>query len=212
MAQIFISHSAKDKELINFLSNAGASTKVKLVFEEFEKLVVGPVGSDKIKQDIHSSNAVFIVLSRNVDQTPYTRDWVVWESGIASSSNKDVWIIEEAPEIGQLSIVIPHLRHFVILLRNDNFLSYMIKILESYDDSHVLGTIAAGAGAGAFLGGAGALVGAVAGLIMSDKTKNRPTGITIKCVQCSSSYQLHYPEGLQYFRCPVCNLSLRFNQ
>jgi hypothetical protein len=38
MAQIFVSHSAKDKELVSFLSKAFSSTNVKAVFEEFEAI------------------------------------------------------------------------------------------------------------------------------------------------------------------------------
>ena len=42
MAQIFVSHSAKDKELVAFLSKAFAATPVKAVFEEFEAILRGP--------------------------------------------------------------------------------------------------------------------------------------------------------------------------
>ena len=39
MAQIFVSHSAKDKELVSFLSSAFAPTQVRVVFEEFEAIL-----------------------------------------------------------------------------------------------------------------------------------------------------------------------------
>jgi hypothetical protein len=37
MAQIFVSHSKDDKDLVDFFSKAVKGTKVKAVFEEFEK-------------------------------------------------------------------------------------------------------------------------------------------------------------------------------
>ena len=45
MAQIFVSHSAKDAELVGFLAKAGAGTKVRLVFEEFEGELGGELGT-----------------------------------------------------------------------------------------------------------------------------------------------------------------------
>ncbi|PXF57497.1 MAG: hypothetical protein C4B59_15200 [Candidatus Methanogaster sp.] len=52
MAQIFISHSGKDKDLRDFFSNAFAGTKVKVIFEEFEKIFRDKVTSEQIAKDI----------------------------------------------------------------------------------------------------------------------------------------------------------------
>lgn len=48
MAQIFVSHSAKDKELVAFLSKAFASTPVRAIFEEFEAILKGPANAPRI--------------------------------------------------------------------------------------------------------------------------------------------------------------------
>ena len=45
MAQIFVSHSAKDRDLVALLSRAFAATKVKGVFEEFEAILNGPANA-----------------------------------------------------------------------------------------------------------------------------------------------------------------------
>jgi hypothetical protein len=42
VAQIFLSHIAKDKDLAEFLSKAFASTQVKALFEEFEAVFKEP--------------------------------------------------------------------------------------------------------------------------------------------------------------------------
>ncbi|GBD32117.1 hypothetical protein HRbin33_01081 [bacterium HR33] len=207
MAQVFISHSARDKDLVDFFARLGARTKVRLVFEELEAILAGTISPQKIRRDIASSNAVFLILSKNVQAIPHTRDWVVWEAGVAS--NKDIWIFELASDRGTVSVVTPFLRHYVVFEPNDSYFNYLSAVLESYDDSHVLGTLAATTGIGAALGeGAGALLGLVAGAIMSDRRGSRPTGVPLKCVHCSSVYSAHLPDGTTTFRCPVCNTAL----
>jgi len=84
MAQIFISHSAIDGDLVDFFSRAGAGTKVRLVFEEFEKIMNGSVTPVQVGNDIDQSQAMFVVLSRNVEDVEHTRDWVLWETGRAN--------------------------------------------------------------------------------------------------------------------------------
>jgi len=41
MAQIFISHSAKDKRIIEFINRAFASTRVEAKYEEIEAILDG---------------------------------------------------------------------------------------------------------------------------------------------------------------------------
>jgi hypothetical protein len=55
MAQIFISHSAKDSELVSFFAKANAGTKVRLVFEEFEKIMNGSVALLQVTNDIRGN-------------------------------------------------------------------------------------------------------------------------------------------------------------
>jgi hypothetical protein len=206
MAQIFISHSANDKDLVNFFSRAGAATKVKLVFEEIEKLASGEVTGAKIQKDIQGSNAVFIVLGPGVHGTSHTRDWVVWESGVAS--NKEIWVFEPFSSLGQISVVIPRLLNYVVLNMNDSFLEFVRQVIHSYDDSHVLPTALATGGLGAAGGPIGAGIGFVAGLFLSSQQNPRPTGVHLRCAKCPASFHFHFPDGLTAFRCPVCNAAL----
>jgi len=219
MSQIFVSHSAKDKGTVDFFSNAFAGTKVRAVFEEFEKILTGEITPSKVITDIESSKAIFVILSENVQNIPHTRDWVLWETGVAT--NRDIWVFEPYPLFGTISVVIPCLRHYVIFGINGPWLGYIRRIIESYDDSHTLPTVlitsAMGAGIGAALiekdkaGGAvlGGIGGTIAGLAMSDKSKERPVGLNVVCASCRSSYNIHIPDGLNRFRCPVCNMFLQ---
>lgn len=222
MAQIFVSHSKRDKDLVDFFSNAFATTKVKAIFEEFEKILTGERTSHSVVQDIENSKALFVVLSQNVHNIPHTRDWVVWETGVAK--NKDIWVFEPYSQLGGIAIVIPYLRHYVIFGSTKHWLGYIRRIIESYDDSHTLLTVLltglTGAEIGAALsekdktGGAivGGIGGTIAGLAISDRSKKRPMGLNIVCVNCRSSYNIHLPQGMDLFRCPVCNNFLKIKK
>lgn len=214
MAQIFISHSQKDKDLRSFFSDAFAGTNVKAVFEEFEKILGKEVSSEQIAREIEKSRALFVILSKNVQDIPHTRDWVVWETGVAK--NKDIWIFEPYRQFGKISVVTPFLRHYAIFDINDSWLGYIRRIVESYDDSHILGTLLVTGGLGALIGSAlaederdgaitGGILGGFAGLAMSDKTKFRPTGLKTVCVSCNSTFAVHIPREMNKIRCPVCN-------
>jgi DNA-directed RNA polymerase subunit RPC12/RpoP len=215
MAQIFVSHSAKDEELVSFLSRAFASTQVKGVFEEFEAILKGPANAARIANDIRQSNAVFVLLSNTVEQLKHTRDWVGWEGGAAAitalETNKDVWVLEPVTDMDKLSIVVPHFRHYVGFdPKEPKWQAYLSQLIVSYDDSHFLKAISLGAATGGIIGeGVGALWGAGAGLLFAAMTSNtRATGLPIRCPQCSSSYSVHLDQPLM--RCPVCNSRLIF--
>lgn len=129
-------------------------------------------------------------------------------------------MFEPISQLGRISVVTPYLRHYVIFDTSDDWLGYIRRIIESYDDSHVLPTVSAttltGAAVGAALGEKdkigsavlGGALGGLAGLVISDKSKERPTGIGVICSNCSSSYNIHIPQGINIFRCPVCNTYL----
>ena len=197
----------------DFFTNAFGGIKVIGIFEEFEKIVKGTVTPKQISIDIGNSKEIFVILGQNVQDLPHTRDWVVWETGVAN--NKDIWIFEPISQFGNISVVTPYLRHYVIFDTNDDCFGYIRRIIESYDDSHVLPTLLVSGGLGALLDEknkiGGAVLGALAGLAISDKSKERPTGIEVICSECSSSYNIHIPKRMNIFRCPVCNADLEIN-
>ena len=214
MAQIFVSHSSKDLELRELVAKAFASTKVKGVFEEFEAILQGPANAQRVLQHISQSNAVFMLLGRNVQDLPHTRDWVAFEGGAAAASStmqpvKDIWVIESIDDMNTLSFVVPRLQHYISLdPKNDGWQGYLTQIISSYDDSHVLPGMAAGGLVGAAARNAqGALVGVGVGLLLAIvKSQARPVGVPIHCPQCASVYNVHL--SAIRMRCPVCNLRL----
>src|SRR5437016_4433126 len=116
MAQIFISHSASDESYKNFFNQAFATSGVSAKYEEIEQLEKGLITTAQIEFDIKVSNAVFVLLSKNVDSRLHTRDWIGYEVGFAKGANggnKDVWVFENAADGGSLTKVIPNFDHYV---------------------------------------------------------------------------------------------------
>ncbi len=206
MAKIFVSHSQRDKDIIHFFLEAFAGTTVKPHLEELEKDLPTGVTAEQIERDIQSSNAVFVLLSENVQTLEHTRDWITWECGTAR--NKDIWVFEPFESLGRIRVAVPRFNHYVLFERTEEWREYLRSIIESYDDSHVIPTLAAASGGGAMLGkedrGAGAAIGffvGLAGLILHSAFK--PSfGINVICWKCFSNYKVHRYGS---FRCAVCN-------
>src|SRR5712692_8115121 len=176
MADIFVSHSSHDLQEVDFFSRVAAGTNVRLIVEEFEKIVSGVVNAVTIQNHIRFAKAVFLLLSPNVHGLPHTRDWVLWESGVAA--NKDVWVFERYRDQGKVSVIVPFVRHYVVFEPSDACFRYFKQIIESYNDSHVLGTLLVTTGIGALIGrGGGAAAGVAAGLMMADRSNTRPAGL-----------------------------------
>ena len=132
--QIFVSHSQDDENLKGYFNKIFASSPVKAVYEEYEQLISGDVTVEKIKQDIDTSNAVFVLLSENVERKPHTRDWIAFEAGYACAKRKEVWVFEPADEFGKLSFITPGLSHYIPIYLDDNYFPYLRRIIDSYKD------------------------------------------------------------------------------
>lgn len=230
MSQIFISHSKKDEDIKSFFSSAFGSTNVKQEVMEYEKIMQGEITDKDIRINIQNSAAVFVLLSENVNDIPHTRDWVVWESAVAATLGKEIWVFEPVSDFGKINVALPYFNHYIpIDVNTDEAYAYVRSIIESYDDSQVLPNAVAGGVAGGFLGmigdtitsapqkppsGAvviGAAFGSVIGAISGSKSHLRPMGISTRCVNCHRLYNVHVRYEFT-FRCPGCNQYLELIQ
>jgi len=212
MAQIFISHSAKDTALKNFINQAFATTKVEAKYEEIEAILDGRRTAQQIATDIGRSNAVFILLGENVEKLRHTQQWVLWESGVAGAANKDIWVFEAHEDHGKLSVLIPHLHHHVCFEYSEPWLAYIRAVVSSYDDSHVLPAISAGVATGIASENAvaGILAGGIVALLLAGNKQGPPGGLmAILCTNCNSVYRIHRDPAWNLMRCPVCNVQLQ---
>ncbi len=204
MAKIFVSHSQHDRHIVDFLARVGAGTQVQIVFEELEGIVSGKMTAEKIRADIESSNAVFVVVTPQLASLAHSRDWVSWETGVAA--HRDVWVLEQRGDAGKVEVVTPALKHLVRYDASDAWVPYFRSIIMSYDDSHVLpAMVAGGTVGGAIRKGEGAVIGAGIALLVATLLNQRPQGVATCCAHCSSRYSVHLPIDEPSFRCPTCN-------
>lgn len=212
MAQIFISHSAKDRRFLEFINRAFAATKVEAKYEEIEAILDGRRTAPQIAFDIGRSNAVFILLGENVERLRHTQHWVLWESGVAGARNKEIWVFEPREDQAKVSVLIPHLHHHVCFEYSDPWLAYIRAIVMSYDDSHVLPAISAGFATSIATENpaAGLVAGGIVALLLAGNKQGPPAGLmAILCPNCKSVYRVHRDPVWNLMRCPVCNIELQ---
>jgi DNA-directed RNA polymerase subunit RPC12/RpoP len=207
MTQIFISHSRRDEQAKNFFYRAFSGTAVRPIWMEYEGTPSKTI-DEEIERKIQASNAVFFLLSETVENTLFTRDWMLWENG--KVREKDIWLFEPEESFGKVTVLLPRFRHFVRYQRTKPCRDYVNSIVRSYDDSSALGWAGAGAGIGALLSteerGGGAIVGGLVGAIAESIRRSKaPPGTHVNCLKCSYSYSVHLPSSTREFRCARCN-------
>jgi len=152
MSQIFVSHSARDEEIVNFFAKIFSVTNVKGVFKEIEGFR-NPQAWVEIQNDIQLSKAIFVLLGPHVQEIKHTRDWVVWESALGSPMRKEIWVFEPYESLGKIDVIIPHVDHYMIFQQTKEYRDYIRRIIEAYDISPVLpATLVGGIIGGAILG------------------------------------------------------------
>lgn len=139
MPEIFISHMAKDIDYRHYFLEICNLAKTRPIFEELEQIIQGKIFWWNILDDIDRAKAVFVILSQNIqkEEQKHTRDWIVWETGVAAAKKKDVWVLEPYREFGKISIVIPYLTHYMLFEISDEYTKYIKNIIESYSNPSI---------------------------------------------------------------------------
>lgn len=221
MAEIFMSHSRRDEDVRNLFRDVFAGENVAGKSVEFEEYESPPW--QYIQERVNAAKAVFVLLGPHVQQISYTRDWITWETGLASQAGKDIWVFE--PFSQWCNVAIPHVSHYVVYEKTPDAVKYVKRIVKSYDDSGQLASLMRGAiiggavggalgatsgerGAAAGGGGIGALLGALIEGVRTDVSRIRPMGTPIQCL-CKSTYRVH--ARLANFPCPTCRQWIQVN-
>lgn len=109
--QIFISHSHKDEQIVQYFVDKFDDTGVKPVRMEFEKWSrKGKPNWLWIRDEIKESKALFLLLSKNIIEKQQTQNWVSFEIGVASMcvAPVPVFVFEEE----RVQFPIPYLSHY----------------------------------------------------------------------------------------------------
>jgi len=203
MAQIFISHSQRDEGIKNLFLRAFRGTGVDDIYREYENAPPTGVTAELIERDIELSSAVFVLLSETVESLPFTRDWILFECGIAAAKQKPVWVFEPYDSFGKITTTIPRFEHYVRFNDNDAWRQYLNSIVAPYNDAPMLGRIVVTILGGIAFGVPGAVVSLVGSLALF-QTPERPAGYLTSCPRCQRAFSAHLSNEREPFRCPNC--------
>lgn len=203
MAQIFISHSQRDETIKNLFLRAFRGSGVQDIYREYENAPATGVSAELIRQDIELSSAVFVLLSETVQSLPFTRDWILFECGIAVAKQKPIWVFEPYGSFGRITMTIPSFAHYVRFGETDPWRQYINSIAASYDDTPAIARLvvtALGAWVYGVPGAVVSLLGSLAVFPGSEHPEGHPTG----CPNCGRAFVAHLPGESEPFRCPNC--------
>lgn len=202
MANIFISHSRRDKELVTamakVLRNIGHNPIIEEFIPEEEK---EPIPYEEIRKNVNLSDYVFLFLTDNIVKTEYTHNWVAFEIGLTANDGKRLFVFERAGV--PVPYPIPYLTDYMIFDADSANDILDIQTLSKKIDEIPKQVVGSGIGAllGLPFGPIGLVLGGLAGAVLGANA-SEPI-LKIQCPFCSVSfhyYSPHYPE----FNCPAC--------
>jgi len=206
MTNIFISHSQKDKEIIQIFRNAFNGTKVNPILLEYERYSNPPWR--EIKNRIQSSSALFVLLGQNIKSSDYTQNWISYEVGIADSFNKPIWIFEDINN--EILFPIPNVNHYLLYnpVQPESLL-YLKTVISSYAVNPLasLGGIllAAAITTNPIAILAAGLIGSKVGI------PSKPQGTKLICVYHDCQVTFEFYNNNTQFNCPSCRRPLTRN-
>ena len=210
MSIVFISHSKRDSDLVirikQILENIGHTPALEEFIPESDKK---PIPYDEIRTKVSGSDVVFLFLTDNIVATEYTKNWVIFEVGVASSMKKPLYIFERQGV--PIQYPLPYFTDYMLF--DQNSIDSLLEI-QTIAKTHVgkvpigtTGGVISGAAVGAIAGPAGALVGAIlGGLIGYGADTSSSSNIrTITCPYktCKIRFRYHSTR-ITKFMCPAC--------
>lgn len=88
---IFISHSSKDKEIINLVEVNFENTRIDKVPYFARHYIAGKNPADKFIEAMKDSIALFVIITNNVINDLDTLNWVLFEIGLAKGRELHVY-------------------------------------------------------------------------------------------------------------------------
>lgn len=169
MAQIFISHSQRDEDIKDLFLRAFRGTGVTDIYQEYEDAPPTGVTAEIIERNIEASSALFVLLSERVQGLQHTRDWILFECGLAK--NKSIWVFEPYELYGRITVTMLRFNHYVRFRNDSVFRQYIHSIIASYNDGPMWGKLGSTALGGLAYGPWGAVGGFILGLLASQVSR-----------------------------------------
>lgn len=180
------------------LSNVGHS----VILEEFvPKEQKAEVPYEEILRNVQRSDYVFLFLTDNVILTPYTRNWVSHEVGVASALQKRLFVFERKGY--PLPYPIPYVTDFMLFDENEvvDILNIQLLAKKAGEIPRPLVGGGAGAVAGIPFGPLGVFIFGLIGAVVGKMTE-QPL-LRLRCSHCRTPFNYWSPQ-VQRFHCPCC--------
>lgn len=205
MVKIFISHSRHDKDILDCFDRLFAGTNVKAIRVEFEEINNTP--AEDIKRWIEESSSIFVLLGSNIINRNQTKSWISWETGLATSMKKPIWVFEQFDN--PIDFPVPHVDHYILYnLGDKQHHNYIKSLIEEHEKNPELAAAVLGALIGGSIGsGPGALIGGLLGLLSKQNYKLPLTMCPYS--DCRSAFYLH--SKTNQFNCPICRRRIQMN-
>ena len=129
--RVFISHS-KDDPNLGFFHKVFSGLNTKAIWMEFESIT--PPAGVSIANEIHHSDALFVLLSNELVSRPHTSSWVSFEIGLAARSIKtmlykgiDIYVFE--PLDNPIDFVVPYCDYYMLYKDAVDHIKYLKNII-----------------------------------------------------------------------------------
>ena len=211
MTQVFISHSRKDRELINNVATMLRNVNDEPVLMEYmPRTIRDRPNWAMIRKVVSDSDYLMLFKTDNAITTDYTKSWIIYEVGLAAAYGKRLFVFErKGPPI---RFPIPYLTDYMIFDPGKvrDFLAIQAIVTDSkktgkagaygelYRDMHVLAPQ---------MKAMEQIINAFSGNMFAPGTKlDGDFGIT--CMRCKTRFRYYSREKFP-FNCPVCLTGIR---
>jgi len=199
MSSIFLSHSQKDKSIIDIFLQAFSDTTVNPILMEYEKFQNPPW--NEIRNKIQTSASLFVLLGSNLKSSDYTQNWVSYEIGLADALGRQIWVFEDINN--EIIFPIPHVHHYLIYDSKDpDSLNYLKQIVASYAINPTGALVGLVLTAALISNPIGWIIGGLIGSKVGVPT--RPSGVNLQCYHQDCQVQFRFYNENKTIRCPSC--------
>ncbi len=137
-SQIFLSHSKEDPNL-TFFHKVLSGLATRLVAVELEEIFAPPAAF--IIDQINSSDALFVSLSKPLEELLHTRNWVSFEIGLAANRpwpgvflqkiGIDIIVFEPLEyHVEPIQFPVPYFHYYIEYENNDEWVKYIRKLVQ----------------------------------------------------------------------------------
>lgn len=201
MRQILIVNNLADQRFKPFFEKVFATVPVGTVWEHYENIWNGKPGLESFQKSLHASDAIFLILNRDLQTLSNSRGWAFGTPGF--TEGKDVWVFEHCEDMKRISLRVPGLKHHVAFYITNAWNEYVLRIAEAIAEDKRTPLPAAQQDLPSPATLALAFNG-TSGMALFDHSTSRATGNQCACPQCAAVYDLHSPSDLRVVRCRVC--------